>query len=184
LEKGQIKLVDDVNNCINLYLGNSQFKKIWNGNIDNEYLNINKTAIFNEKDSDIFYNNEVLFIRIEFTVKKNINEIGVGFVIKSQFDDNLIRCFYNDFNNQNTFEIGKHAIIFKIPKTILAAGRYKIEFDISRPSIEEFTKGRCDLYFELMTEGVLGNRYFGENSPKFGSIVRPDWTYEIIRLTS
>src|SRR5690606_24925490 len=118
LEKGQIKLVDDVNNCINLYLGNSQFKKIWNGNIDNEYLNINKTAIFNEKDSDIFYNNEVLFIRIEFTVKKNINEIGVGFVIKSQFDDNLIRCFYNDFNNQNTFEIGKHAIIFKIPKTI------------------------------------------------------------------
>ncbi len=171
LDQGKIAHTGNINDCINLYNGNLEFNKAWDGIIENENLSILHTEVFNETKSQIL-NSDNIHINIELEIKQHIPSLVVGFYIKSNFDDNIIRCFYNDYNDLNTIPIGKHTIKFKIPSYFLAEGVYRVIFDIAIPQREEFSKTKCDLMFDVEAPSRLGNAYLNAKFQTFGSIVR------------
>lgn len=185
LENGTVKYTGDVNECINLYLGESSRVTFWEGSLDNLEIDVRRTSVYSlngiSPTSGIMNSDEII-IEILLDIKGIFDEVGIGFFIKSQFDDNLIRCFYNDYDDIKTIGKGKYSILFKIPSYTLSEGRYQVVFDISRPSIQEYTKGKCNLMFDVNTNSMLGNRYFASSVPTFGSIIRPNWIHQINML--
>ena len=178
LEQGKLLYEGNINNCINIYNGNLEEKNQWSGEIKTNYFKILETKVSSIQKSP-FPTSEKIKVSIKIDVTAPMPEIGIGFNIKSKFEDNLVRCYFNDYNDLKTLEIGKHEIVFEIPAYTLAEGTYQVVFDISQPKIEEFTKGKCDLHFttEALTE--KGNLYHNSIAPTFGSIIRPNWLLEI-----
>ncbi|MFV0223722.1 polysaccharide ABC transporter ATP-binding protein [Empedobacter falsenii] len=179
LENGGIDYFGEINNCINLYNGNLDYKNNWSGNIGDENFEILKTCVNNKQFNQISSDDEI-FISIELNIFKQISELGIGFYIKSRFDDNLIRSFYNDYSDLKSLEIGRNTVIFKIPSFFLAEGTYTIVFDISYPKKKEFTNNECNLTFEVISKSKLGNVYVNSQNSTFGSIVRPNLLNNII----
>ncbi|WP_312352080.1 ABC transporter ATP-binding protein [Sphingobacterium multivorum] len=184
LENGNIQCKGDVNECLNYYLGKSNQATLWEGHLKNDEIDVKKTAVYsgNEYSIERIKTSNDITIEIHMELKGQFDEVGIGFYIKSQFEDNLIRCFYNDYQQIKTLPKGEYIILFKIPPFYLSEGRYKIVFDISRPSLREYTNNSCDLIFDVEATTVIGNRYFASSVPTFGSIIRPHWLYNIINV--
>ncbi|MGC4130012.1 MAG: polysaccharide ABC transporter ATP-binding protein [Bergeyella sp.] len=171
LNQGQVSHVGNINDCIGLYNGNLEFKNVWNGKIENEYFDILCTRIFNETNTQLT-NSDKIYINIDIDIKQSLPNLGIGFYIKSNFDDNIVRNFYNDYNDLKTLPVGKHTVKFEMPSYFLAEGVYKILFDISIPKRKEYSKGQCDLMFDVSSVNRTGNVYLNSQFPTFGSIVR------------
>ncbi|MBO6211897.1 polysaccharide ABC transporter ATP-binding protein [Algoriella sp.] len=182
MENGTVKHIGEINEAINIYQGDSEIKNVWIGNLDNEFINVTKTTIYNENSDTVLDKCEDIFIQIDLEILDDLKEIGIGFYLKSMYDDNLMRCFFNDYNELNNLKKGKHQIIFRIPADTLAEGSYKIIFDVSIPKIIEFTQAKCNLFFELINTKNNGNRCQLQHVQTFGSIFRPDYFHDIISL--
>lgn len=178
LETGNLKYQGEINDCINFYNGSMEVKSVWEGEIKNEFISIYKTEISGSGKAP-FSTSDKLQISINLAIHQPLPEIGIGFYIKSKYEDSLIRCFFNDYNGMKTLPIGEHTIVFEIPEYTFSEGFYKICFDVSRPKIQEYTDGRCDLSFEMISKSEKGNIYHNSSSPTFGSILRPNWLKEI-----
>lgn len=175
LDKGLIIENGKIDNVVAKYFGEIKRKIEWTGLIMSMGLRILQTSIYNDDNEDLQFTDKPLFIKISIDITENINELGIGFIIKSKYDEALVRCFYNDYNDLLTLPKGKHSIIFKIPPFTLAAGSYTIDFDISIAKIKKVSNEECNLSFDLISRTIIGNRYEGDTVKTFGSIVRPNW---------
>jgi lipopolysaccharide transport system ATP-binding protein len=179
LENGIVVESGVVENVITKYFSKAMNKLQWNGYVEYLGLKILKTSIYNEDKSRVLFTDAPNFIKIDIEVSEKLNEIGIGLVIKSRYEEPLVRCFYNDYNDLNSLAIGKHEIIFKVPSFTFASGSYFIDFDISLPNIKKISNEECSLNFDLVNRNKLGNRYDSSSAKSFGSILRPDWLESI-----
>jgi lipopolysaccharide transport system ATP-binding protein len=134
-----------------------------------------ESFISNRVEKKYQYNNsEDIYITTIFYLQSLKIPFHVSIIIYSQFGHPLMRLYDIDFKNNN-YKLGENECVFKIPRYILAVGRYDVEIDIAIPNVERFSQNGILLGFEIKSTEDIGNMYNYENSLTANSIIRPDF---------
>ena len=175
LKKGSIIWFGATSDIISNYLTSIIERKSWQGNILTEIVNLYSTCVRNvNSEGEKIYLNYQIEIIIELEIKTKINGFVCGFNLFSGFGYPILRANYNDYNLINTLNIGNYSLKFIIPNHFLAVGNYLIEFDLAIPNIAKLIGEDANLYFEVLAQGEIGNKYLQEGSSHYNSIIRPN----------
>ncbi len=182
LENGGIKFMGTISDTIKTYLSNQIIQKEFEGLDGNpDVLYLSKASIVSD-DGQIFYNYSTITIVMEFSVKKQIGSLVVGFNLYSSFQSPLARADYNDENQYTSLAPGNYRLTFQIPPYSLSNGEYKIIFDIAEKDIRCYTTEQSYLTFTVVQgENCYGN-VFAENNAIKSSIFRPKWFKELKQI--
>ncbi len=180
LENGEVVCDDTITNVISKYNNTNKELVKWVNTDKNikSGLYIIEAEIYNGNNGSFLIQDD-LYISIKIEILESIVDLVIGIIILDEQNVQLIRLNYNDFNDINSLSLGKHTIIFKVPKYTLATGRYSIRFDISKPFISMISTTNMVLNFELYSNSEYGNRYFVSGNKDYNSVVRPNWLHKI-----
>ncbi|MBD2753320.1 ABC transporter ATP-binding protein [Spirosoma validum] len=188
LVNGEIDLSGNIENILNKYTSKFSSNTSWQGMDGNTEIVIYESIIrpitdIHHTDIEEYWatSNDYEII-VKFEIKEVIREIGIGFNICTEIGDPIVRCFFNDFNDIQTLNVGTYLCKFIIPKYNLANGKYNLIFDISLPSINKINSEKINLAFQLYSKDTKGNRYNAESVATFNSIVRPNWFEDVIAV--
>ncbi|UYZ61374.1 ABC transporter ATP-binding protein [Hymenobacter weizhouensis] len=174
LEFGTVKSIGRSDKIIRDYQGLLVNKKKWVGIDGDEFVQVTSTEVSTIEDGNI-YNDQDININICISVKKDINDIVIGFNIISEFGYPIARASFNDHNNMIGLKAGDYILKFLIPKLSLATGSYYIQFDVAIPFIRKINSDSINLLIDVLPNGEYGNKYFVENSTEYNSIIRANW---------
>lgn len=130
----------------------------------------------------IFQNSDTLIFECEVDIMKTANDLVAGVNLFSQFDGPLARSDFNDRNGLRTLEPGRYIFRYEIPPYSLSTGSYKLKFGISEYKERNVTTEKSALYFDV----YAGPDNYGSmrviRSPRFESLMRPDWFRSVERI--
>ncbi|MBT1704890.1 ABC transporter ATP-binding protein [Fulvivirgaceae bacterium PWU20] len=183
LERGVLVKAGEISEILTLYNSNNSRSLHWEGLEEYENIQLTSTSVETlEGTSGDVYNDEDIFINIRVKINQPTRELLIGFNLLGLGEKELARANYNDFNGYNTLDPGSYLLIFCIPKHTLATGTYAINFDIAIPYVKKINSNKPNLYFEVLSRGEKGNKYFVTNSSSYNSIIRPDWLKSIEKI--
>ncbi|SHL56472.1 lipopolysaccharide transport system ATP-binding protein [Fibrobacter sp. UWT2] len=169
LDSGQIKYQGNTNQAIELYLSQNNYCSEFNGTDgDPKVLYLNKACIRNKNHNQNFFVDSIIIIEADFTIKRNIGSLVAGFNICNNFGTPIARCDYNEDSQESSLKPGSYHIEFEIPAFTLAAGDYKIKFDIAERNVKCYTTDLSELDFTIHQ----GSNHFGNPFDEEGSIKR------------
>lgn len=181
MENGKIVFLDRTIEAIAFYERGYKRNSFWEGADGDSSVNITETRILNALDQDGISNSSEINLKIRLEIKEDLNDIVVGFTLKSISGNSIASVLYNDFNDLTVLKKGTYEVFFKIPPYVLAVGEYIMHFNISIPYVKVINSERIDLYLKIIAENSTGNRYLMEGNKDFNSIIRPNWFDKIIK---
>ena len=183
LENGMIKYQGTASDTVHRYLESNTTQSRFEGiDGDPEILYLEKADIIS-KDGTVLYCNRSIEIVFTINVLRNIPSLVIGFNLYSQFDYPLARADYNDHDGRTTLEPGRYELKFKIPPYTLAAGNYRIVFDLAEKRLRRFTTEKSNLFISVeQSKDGFGNT-FSENSTFKISLIREKWFKELKRIS-
>lgn len=182
LENGRVKYMGNISDAIRTYQSDQIIQQSFvgvDGDLDILFL---EKAIVKSSDGQVFYSHSAITITLEFTLKKHIPSLVVGFNLYSSFQSALARADYNDENQLTTLSPGTYRLKFQIPPYSLSNGQYKVVFDLAEKGIKCYTTELSNLTFTVVQgEDCYGN-VFAEDSIIKSSIFRPKWFKELSQI--
>jgi lipopolysaccharide transport system ATP-binding protein len=191
LKNGQIDTIsNNVSQLINQYLygnesNNSNTSSSWaDTNCKNEYISHLSSCIFNDNKvcTSNYFNDENIFIEIQVDILIPTESLVIAFTLKNNREQALLRAYFDDYTKDLIKEKGKYKIVFKIPKYTLAAGEYKICFDIAIHNYQKVSVDNSDLSFNVTAKTEIGNKFNFIDSNLSNSIIRPNYMENIIKI--
>ena len=183
LDSGYIKFQGNISNTVTLYLNQHESDSEFTGiDGDRNVLYLSKASIKSKQNKKNLFVDTPLIIDIEISVIKKIGSLVAGFNICNNLGTPLARSDYNESSQQSSLIPGTYQIQFEIPAFTLAAGDYKIKFDIAEKNIKRYTTNISDLNFTIHQ----GQNHFGspfdENHPMKKSIFHCNWLKKCSRI--
>lgn len=183
LENGHLKMEGTVVDVLNEYL-ETKLKKIqWQGEDGIGNIHLTETEIYCKNSKINFQNGDEILILMKVELREKFGDLVIGLTINSSLGNPIVGMLYNDYNNYSEIGPGVYEVLFAIPPFTLATGGYEIEFNISEPFIKKYTSEKSKLYFEVISETAIGNRFQVQNDSYLNSVVRPNWFKSIKKIT-
>lgn len=187
LDNGILKLQSGVAEVVEVYnnshLHNSdEFKTKWIN--DNEEINdnliINSIELQSNEDS-IFYIDNPMLVKINFTCINDIPDLVVGVNIFNPYETPILRLNYNDFDTNYNWTKGTYQVTFEIPGYTFANGSYILECDVAIPYTKSFITNEMRINFNTQPKGKSGDAYFVRYNPNYNNIIRTKANYKIVK---
>jgi lipopolysaccharide transport system ATP-binding protein len=185
LERGGLKFAGSIEDTMAQYFDKSNNLSHWRGEDgDRGQVIITETYVQPSSTNGQFVCGEELEIGVTFRAETHIPDLWLTFTILSPQGAELITVFYNDFRDIGPISPGTYQAKFRIPAFTLAAGGYRIEFNVSLPFIKRLNSNLSSLSFEMLgNPDGRGDRYFVRGYSTYSSVVRPDWLLGFERIS-
>lgn len=149
---------------------------VWTGNDGDNNIRLYKCIVFPFDKEKGFLTTTDLIIEIEGEVLKPILGLIMGFTLWSEHNTQLAYVLYDDAEEAiKTIMPLKFKKVFRIPANTLAAGKYRIEFDVGIQYLKRIIYNSCDIFFTLINKDGMGRKFPVEGRSRT-SMFRPDWT--------
>lgn len=181
-ENGKIVFTGRTFEAITFYERGIKRNSFWVGEDGDDFVKITETRITNLQNDHGVRNSSKIDIMIRIELSKDLNDLVIGFTIKSILGNSIASVLYNDYNECSALTKGTYEVFFTIPPYVLAVGEYTLNFNISIPYVRIINSEKIDLSLKIIAENSLGNRYLMEGNKDFNSIIRPDWFDKIIKV--
>jgi lipopolysaccharide transport system ATP-binding protein len=179
LENGQIINQGETRLVINKYLNRDANDEKQIKDIRGLYgVDLISFSVVDKNGSGVISNNDSFEIDIFLNLNHDLEKFVVALNIYSIYETPLVRLTYNDFNDFEGLNKGKHRITFKVTPFNFAVGKYIIELDVAIPNVKKVFED-VKISFEIISESEVGNKYFSINSNRHNSILRPNWLKSI-----
>jgi lipopolysaccharide transport system ATP-binding protein len=151
-------------------------KEIWTGNNGNNKIRLYKCHVYPGGNESEYTTSDDLIIEMEGEVLKPTLGLIVGFTLWSEHDYELAYVLHDD-KEEAIKTIEPHAFkkLFKIPAHTLAAGKYRVEFDVGIQFVQRIIHDDCDVFFTLINVDGIGRKFAAEGRGRTG-LFRPDWS--------
>lgn len=147
----------------------------WTGDQGDDNIRLYQCSIWPDNNEKGFSTSTDLVIEIEGEVLKPTLGLIMGFTLWSEYDYELAYVLFDDAEEAvKTIEPQHFKKVFKIPAHTLAAGKYRIEFDVGIQYVKRIIHDDCDIYFTLINVDGLGKKYPAQGRGRT-SMFRPDW---------
>ncbi|WP_299289415.1 ABC transporter ATP-binding protein [uncultured Mucilaginibacter sp.] len=179
LKNGRLVDFGNMNNLITTYFNEGKLKPkstVWTGNEGDDNIKLYNCSIFPAKPENGFSTTTDLMIEMEGEVLKPLLGLIMGFTLWSEHDYELAYVLYDDAEGSvKTVNPQYFKKVFKIPANTLAAGKYRIEFDVGIQYVKRVIHDNCDIFFTLVNKDGLGRKFPAEGRGRT-SMFRPNWT--------
>lgn len=152
----------------------------WRGNAGDEHVLVTKAKAWCMNEEFGFFSHKDIVIELEGEILKPVYGLILGFTLWSQFDYQLAYCLFDDADPDleiKTHPAGAFRKRFVIPANTLAAGNYRIQFDVGIHNQKRIINNECDLEFSVENIAGIGRKYL-TNIKGSKSIFRPAWSAE------
>lgn len=177
LDRGQASEKLPVNEAIALYLENNQ--KIYTKEFpalskDVEILDVVLTQHGARVDS--FDGDETVDVQISFKTLKAIENFRIGFFIKTNFGESLLRALAADWIPEySSIEAGHHVLKGSIPANFLTAGNFIFELHVSQFGVCDYFADKVSFPINIRASSKYNRQHPSEEA--FGSIhLNPAWS--------
>lgn len=179
LNEGKIVYDGTAKDAVQFYLDEPslRLKEKWNGDAGDENVRLLGTWIRSLDQDKRFHTAAALEVGMEINVLRPVEDLVLGFMLYSEFDYELAYVLHDDRNTSLTgvTSPGKQVLKFVIPADTLAAGNYKIQFDIGIHNTKKIIWSQGELVFSLNNVAGIGKKYMMPNIKGRASLFMPDW---------
>ncbi|NQU03932.1 MAG: ABC transporter ATP-binding protein [Syntrophaceae bacterium] len=177
IENGQIKFFGRTPDALNIYadeIGN--FGDTFKGNYGNEYARLYEAKAESKGESDYFFSDAPIEIRLTYEVLKPLKDFVLGFSLISEFGTHLAYVLHDDYIQfpEEVTKPGLYTKRFIIPQNTLAKGMYHIKVDMGLHNFKTIYSGNI-VSFSVLNRNNIGCRFDVGNHPRLTSQFRPDW---------
>jgi len=181
LDRGQASEKLPVNEAIALYIESN--KRIYTKDFPvlSKDIEIADIALSQHgARSDSFDSDEAIDIEISFKTLRKIENFRLGFFIKTNFGENLLRALAADWVPEySSIEQGNHVLKGKIPPNFLTAGNFVFELHSSQFGVCDYFADRVSFPINIRPSFNY-NRQHPSEEP-FGSVhLNPNWLMQRI----
>ncbi len=180
LENGTLTATGEIEEVISRYLilNAGEIKQAWSGQAGDGHLSLLRTWIQPKDAQRTFHTSSPLEIGCEVYVHQKIHGLIAGFTLFSEYDYEIAYVVHDDDKLPPALEAlpGTYTFKWVIPSNTLAAGMYRIEFDIGIHMDRRIIKQDGSLLFNLDNTDGLGRRYPLVNRKGWTSLFRPFWS--------
>lgn len=176
LDRGEASGKLPVNEAIALYLENN--KKVYTKDFpvlskDVEIFDIALSQ--HGARSDSFDGDEAIEVEITFRTLRHIENFRIGFFIKTNFGENLLRALAADWIPEySSIEAGTHILKGKIPANFLTAGNFIFELHSSQFGVCDYFADRVSFPINIRSSSKYNRQHPSEEA--FGSVhLNPGW---------
>lgn len=181
LDRGHASEKLPVNEAIALYIESN--KKIYTKDFpilskDIEIIDVSLSQ--HGARSDSFDGDEPIGVEITFRTLKKIENFRIGFFIKTNFGENLLRALAADWVPEySSIEEGNHILKGKIPSNLLTAGNFIFELHSSQFGVCDYFSDRVSFPINIRPSFNYNRQHPSEES--FGSVhLNPQWLMQRI----
>ena len=182
LEKGAVVHDGAPSTAIALYVNSAAVNTHrWTGRFDDEHITLLETWVKSRSPDGILHTAVDLEIGIRLEVKRPIHGLILGYNLFSEQGYELIYSLHDDSKNNvpETTQPGKVTRRFIIPANMLAAGRYRIDFDVGIHMVKRIIMNPVGtLDFRLDNISGVGRHYISPEARGYRSLIRPSWPVE------
>ena len=146
LENGSVFKQGNVRECIDFYFKNSQSAIISEFSINDVDFDLLNFKLISRDNTNIFYTSEAIKFNFNYSVKRLLHGLRVGFDLIDSMDTIVFRSFHDDSEKEASFFApGNYASFGELPANLLAEGEYSIRLKIGIHNVRWITEDRIDI---------------------------------------
>lgn len=149
----------------------------WAGQAGDEDVKLLATWVRPTEEGGALDTGGELEIGLEFQTGRPIEGLICGLTLHSEFEGELAYVLYDDAQPApaQRVEPGRHIKRFILPANTLAAGRYRIEFDLGIHMVRRIIRKEGSLLAAMENISGVGRRFVLPPGPGRTSLFRPAW---------
>lgn len=159
----------------------------WSGPLVDEALTLQQTWVRSLAPSALLDCGEAIEFGLRYEVHRPVYGLIVGYQLFSEYGYELIYSLHDDTTTSAPTETlpGHYETRFTIPANVLAAGSYRVTFDVGVHNVRRIISSpHGDLGFELTNASGIGLAYIVGQSRGYKSILRPNWPVQTRKIGS
>lgn len=132
LEKGKIKEIGPIENCVSAYMNTWQQTTCWQGEVGDSHLCISRAALIKpEPHRDFYFQDEKVRIEFDYKILKDALDLGLAVTIFNKHNQLLARTStLDDPRLMNQFsKLGNHCVAFEFNASLFMPGEYWVKIE-------------------------------------------------------
>lgn len=176
LKQGRVLRVGTASEVVGDYLAASDDGGTvrWHGDEGDQDVRLFETSVVGAGDGT--YRTDVpLRVRLRYEVRRPLLGLICAVEIFNQFQQRLVYSAVDDGMPPPPTEVpaGQHVWELTVPPNTLAAGSYRIEFDLGVHNVKRIINGPGSLLVRLENVAGVGRRYLAHDN-----LIRPAWDWQ------